>query len=308
MLAWRISISLIIATTGFALHASGDGTGFVTIDGTNVIPESIAADRRGALYIGSMAQGTIYRALPRTGRAKVWLDPRSTGIQHAMGVQVDESNRRLLVCASSLDASGVSTGSLRGFDLDSRRAVADYRLEAGGQCNDLAIGDEGTIYATDFDNGRIMRLLPGDTLLREWVRSPLLAGANGIALLGTNLYVTSYTSGRLVRISPVGKDRTAEVVEISLDGALAKPDALRAVGARRLLLVEGAGRLLEIVVSEPLVRLRIVCEGLRDDPAGVAIVGNIAWIVAGRFASLKQPDLNPRPFRAIAVPYAPESR
>ena len=157
----------------------------------------------------------------------------------------DEKAGVLWVCTS---ASGGRNGApyvgetaLKAFTLKNAALKASYAFPGNGLCNDIAVANDGTVYATDTILGRVLRLKKGATALDVWASDPtLLATADGLALLADgNVYVNSVGQGTLMRID-VKKDGSAgPIVKLEPSRPLQGPDGMRSVGSKTMLLVEG---------------------------------------------------------------------
>src|SRR5712664_1435601 len=130
------------------------------------------------------------------------------------------------------------------------------------------------------------------------------AGLDGIAFGGDgNLYVTTYAAGGLFRID-VDRGRAGRVTR--LHGAtLTLPDALRPLGRRSFLLVEGAGTLDRVDVEGDGFKAVPIRDGFRA-PTSVTRAGSTAWVSEGQlsfFFDRARKDQSPSlPFRIYAVP------
>jgi sugar lactone lactonase YvrE len=131
----------------------------------------------------------------------------------------------------------------------------------------------------------------------------LLATADGLALLADGqLYVNSVGQGTLMRI-PVNKDGSAgAIAKLETSQKLTSPDGMRSVGARTLLLVEGAGRLDEVTVNGDKAEIKVLKDGLTG-PTAVTLVGNTAYVSEARLNLRNDATKDPGPFRAVGVPY-----
>lgn len=126
------------------------------LPGERVYPEGIAVDERtGAFYIGSFADGTVYRATSGADRAEVFLAAGTDGRHTANGVRVDPAGRLWVIDSTA----GVSV-----YDIDSRRLLARFDVAGSGDrfVNDIALGADGTAYLTDSRRHRVYRITPGD--------------------------------------------------------------------------------------------------------------------------------------------------
>src|ERR1043166_10085376 len=107
----------------------------------------------------------------------------------------------------------VGETALKAFTLSNAMLKARYPFPGNGLCNDIAVARDGTVYATDTTQGRVLRLKKGATALDVWASDPMmLATADGIALLADGaVYVNSVGQGTLMRI-PVKADGSAGAI------------------------------------------------------------------------------------------------
>jgi sugar lactone lactonase YvrE len=274
--------------------ASAQGRPDIEINDTMVSPESITSTRDGTVFFGSTTKGTIYRAPPGAARAEAWILPGTTGLMNTLGVLADERSNTLWVCSSATGGRGapvVGETTLRSYDLRTAASKGVYPFPGGGLCNDIAIGSDGTAYASDTTGGRILRLKPGGSALDVWVSDPLLAVVDGITLLADgSLYANTFTTGRLIRV-PVKSDGAAgPPIQLETSRPLTRPDGLRSIGGNRMLQAEGGGRVAEITVTGDRADVRVLKEELVGATA-VTLVGDTAYVLVGRL-------------KAVAVPYS----
>jgi hypothetical protein len=82
--------------------------------------------------------------------------------------------------------------------------------------NGITFGDDGTLYAADSVNGRILALQPGGSSFAVWLDDPALkptssedpvgaSGVNGLKVFGSYLYASNTAQGTLLRI-PIWDD------------------------------------------------------------------------------------------------------
>lgn len=220
----------------------------------DVFPESITANATGDLFVGSAANGSIYRVGPGEQQARVWVPAAASGIAEMLGVFADETSNTLYACSIGMNAPperADALSALHAFTLDTGQEKAKYPLPGGAKaiCNDIATDTAGNAYVSETMGGRILVLRKGGAALEEWLAEPRLAGVNGIAV-GTDgaLYVDSMMSGKLMRIA-IARDGPGAVTELALQRPLDRPDGLRALGGNRFLLAENSGRLSLVTVS-----------------------------------------------------------
>ena len=272
----------------------------VTINGIGVLAENLTSGQDGTIYFGSTATGTIYRAAPGATRAEPWIQASAAGLSNVLGVLADDKSNTLWACQNNTGGRGgapiVGQTALRSFDLKTGAAKATYPFPTnGGVCNDMAIAADGTVYATESFANRVHRLRPGTAALDVWSTDPQLGAIDGIAILGDGqVYVNTFSSGRLFRI-PVNADGTAgTLVPIETSLPLSRPDGLRAVGPQTLIQAEGQGRATELTITGNRAEVRVLQENLTG-ATGVTLVGNNVFVLVERA-------------RAIVVPYRPSGQ
>ena len=271
----------------------------ITINDAGVQPENVTSSQDGAVYFGSTAKGTIYRAAPGASQAEPWIQASAAGLSNVLGVLADDKSNTLWVCQNSTGGRGGApvTGqtALRSFDLKTGAAKGIYPFPSnGGICNDMAIAPDGTVYATETLSNRIHRLKPGAAALDLWVPAdPRLAGVDGIAMLGDGaVYVNAFFSGDIFRI-PVNADGSAGLmVKIETSMPLSRPDGLRAVGPRTLIQAEGQGRVTELTIDGNRAEVRVVKDGL-PGASGVTLVGETALVLVERAKAVVVPYRRP---------------
>ena len=195
----------------------------ITFADARIFPESLTSTKDGTLFFGSLGQDSVYRATPSSSKAEVWIQPKANGLSTVLGVLADEDSGTLWVCASATGgrngAPVVGETALKAFNLNTAAFKASYAFPNNGLCNDIAVAKDGTVYATDTTQGRVLRLKKGAKALDVWAADPmLLATADGIALLADgHIYVNSVGQGTLMRIpvkadGSAGTDREARTV------------------------------------------------------------------------------------------------
>ena len=284
-------VAAVVVTVGSAADAQSRTE--VTINDTMVMAESVTSSKDGSIFFGSTTKGNIYRATPGAGQAEVWIQASTTGLTNVLGVLADDKASTLWVCANSTGGRGTPpTGqtALRAFDLASASPKGTWPFPNGGFCNDIAVADDGTVYATDTTGRRVLRLSPGGTALDVWIADQQLNGIDGVAVLNGGIYVNCFFSGELFRatIQPDGTAGPLTKIETSI--LFTRPDGLRTAGVNKMLQAEGQGRLTEITITGNRADVRVLKEGLTGATA-VTQVGDTAFVLAERL-------------RAVAVPYS----
>ncbi len=179
------------------------------LPGNAVYPEGIGLDpRNGDTYVGSFADGAVYRTAADASRAEVFLPAGADGRKTANGLKVDRSGR-LWVIDSGVGVSVYDTGS--------RALLA--RFEAPGDAprfvNDLDFGADGSAYLTDSMRNVVYRAVIGaegaltvayDLTTALGPRDPTVFELNGIVAdpAGKFLIVVAMSAAELYRIDLTG--------------------------------------------------------------------------------------------------------
>ena len=294
----RILLLTLLTLTSLSAFVRAQGRTEVTINDTGVQAENLTSSQDGAVYFGSTAKGTIFRAAPGATQAEPWILASTAGLTNVLGVLADDKSNTLWVCQNNTGGRGgapvAGQTALRSFDLKNGAAKGTYPFPTnGGVCNDMAVSSDGTVYATESFANRVHRLRPGAAALDVWITDPQLGAIDGIALLADGaVYVNTFMSGQLFRI-PVNPDGSAgTLMRIETSVPLNRPDGLRTVGPQTLIQAEAQGRVTELTVKGNRAEVRVLQEGLTA-ASGVTVVGSTAFVLIERA-------------KAVAVPYRPQ--
>ena len=223
----RTSATLTLAVACLAVTSCGTDTAPTTprlstayeLPGAAVYPEGIAVDARsGDSFVGSFADGAVYRAAANATRAEVFLPAGADGRKTANGLRVDH-NGRLWVIDSGVGVAVYDTGS--------RALLASFVVPGSGPrfVNDLDFGADGSAYLTDSVRNVVYRVAPeriaegrGELAVGYDLgpvlgpRDPQTFELNGIVAdpAGAYLLVVAMSAGELYRIDltggePIGK-------------------------------------------------------------------------------------------------------
>jgi sugar lactone lactonase YvrE len=225
-------------------------------------PEGVAFDPvRAAFLVGSVTHGTV-SVVGRDGTVRTLVD--DSRLVTTMGVAVDVARHRLIVANADLglaDRSSPETtfnlGAVGSYDLRTGAPLFYVDLAAltpGGQhfVNDVTVGPDGTVYATDSLAGavyRVDRTGRGSVVVHDQrlAGSPTTGfGLNGIVWAGDGLLVAALSAaGALVRI-PVAAP--ARFQTVALDAPIGSPDGLAVTGRGELALVDNtaANRIVQL--------------------------------------------------------------
>ena len=280
----------------------------ITFADARIFPESLTSTKDGTLYFGSLGQDAVYRATPKESKAVVFIKPKSNGLQSVLGVFADEKAGTLWVCASTTGGRGapvVGETALKAFNLKTGAFKASYAFPNNGLCNDVAVAKDGTLYAADTTQGRVLRLKKGATALDVWASDPVvLATVDGLAILDDGaLYANSVGQSTLMRIPITADGSAGAIVKLAPSRPLQGPDGMRSVGKMTLLLVEG-GRLDEVTIQGDKAEVKVIREGMPGITA-VTLTGKTAYVAEARLNE-RNTTTEIAPFRAIGIPYPPQ--
>lgn len=286
----------------------------ISIPGDRAFPESITSTSDGTIYIGSMAEGLVFRVAPGAAKAEVWIKPGTNGLMSVLGVLADEKSGTLWACSSDLSGMGVKVGgdnrqvALKSFDLKTGAAKSSYPLPGGkALCNDMVVAADGTLYVTDSLNPHILRLKPGASALEVWAENPLFhvekgAGLDGIAIGSDGSIVTNtFNGGGLFKVEMKSDGSAGAVTQLKTSRPITLPDGLRKLGNNTFLMIEGEGRLDVVTIDGANAKIDTVKDGY-NGPVAVTQIGPMAWVLEGQLTHLFDPKTGkPGPFHATAV-------
>ena len=279
-------------TTLPAASASAD----IRINGSRVHPESVTSDAAGNIYVGSVP-GIVYRAVAGSETAEPWIVPdAANGLMSLFGVLADEPRGLLWVCNNPPFGGPPQPGakaSLKAFDLGTGALKATHLFPGEGPavCNDIAVGPDGTTFATDTSGGRIMALAPGGEVLTTFAADPALVGIDGIAFSADGtMYINNVRDHTVQRVNRNGM-AYAGLTTLMLSEPVNGPDALRPVSGNRFLQAEGPGnRVTYVDIEGDRAVITPVRTGLDSSP-GVTRVGQTGYATEGKINYLFDPAL-----------------
>ncbi|MGW8064836.1 SMP-30/gluconolactonase/LRE family protein [Streptomyces ziwulingensis] len=263
------------------------------------LPEGITIGARPYAYLGSRANGAVYRADLRTGEGRV-VHEGGAGLA-AVGLKLDGDG--LLYIA------GGAGGTARIVDARTGVLLRTHRLtEATGHfVNDVVLHGDRAWFTDSYGpvlygvprgpRGRV-RTLP---LTGDWEQTPDGINANGIVATpdGRGLIVVRSTPGELYRVS-LGTGRATRIRLVGADDVV-NGDGLVRVG-RTLYVVQNRRNLvsvwdLDARAGRATLR-RTITDPRFDVPATAARFGDRLYLVNARFTSPQTPETT---FTAVAV-------
>ncbi|GAA3973863.1 hypothetical protein GCM10022384_25470 [Streptomyces marokkonensis] len=263
------------------------------------LPEGITIGRGPYAYMGSRADGAVYRTDLRTGRGRI-VHEGGPGLV-AIGLKLDHDG--LLYIA------GGGGGTARIVDARTGRLLRTHQLTGttGHFVNDVVLlGDRAwftdsygpVLYGVPRGRRGGVRTLP---LSGDWEQTPDVINANGVVSTpdGRGLIVVRMAAGELYRVSL----RTGRATRIRLVGAddVVNGDGLVRVG-RTLYVVQNRNNLvsvwdLDARAGRATLR-RTITDPRFDVPATAARFGDRLYLVNARFTSPQTPETT---FTAVAV-------
>lgn len=282
----------------------------IRIDDTQVFSESITSLADGTVIAGSV-KGYVYRTDPGGFLARPWIrHSPDNGILTILGVLADENSNTLWLCSVPNffgPERSEGTTALMAFDLDSGAQKGVYPFPApGGACNDITVGADGAVYASDTPNGRILLLEPGRDALRVFGQSDVLRGIDGLAFSGDwTLYANNVQTQQIFRVGIGPSGQMGELTTLNLSHRLGGPDAMRLIDGNRFIQAEsGIGRLSVVTIEGNDATLDILADNLVSSP-GATVVGDTAYVIESNIQYLLDPALRgqePEAFMLYAYP------
>jgi len=254
-------------------------------------PEGIAIGAAPVAFLGSLADGDIYRVDLKTGAGKVISEGPGTP---SVGMKLDGRGR--------LFVSGGAAGDARVIDTRTGEVLESHQLATGTTfINDVALV-AGSAWFTDSNNPVLYRLRHG-TVTNVPITGDFVYGegfnANGIAPTpdGKALLVVQSNTGKLFRVDFTGVSR-----QVALDYTLTNGDGLLTSG-RTLYAVQnqlntvavlelnraGTAATLETTVTDPRF----------DVPTTVATFAHRLYLPNARFTTTPTPTTE---YQVVAIP------
>jgi len=308
----RIVILALALALGAAFGQVPEDRDSYDIPGEATFPEGIAAlDTGEAFYVTGAGSGGIYRIDVATGEATTVLEPGSRAGFHTIGLALDAEGRLWV-------AGGESGEILRFDDPDASRAGYDasagpsavFPTPGGGPkfINDLAVGPNGDVYATDSVSPTLYRVTTAGTVVEVLIdftdsEFAYLEGfnANGIAVTddGAYLIVVAANSGRLYRVDVAN----ATVATITSEEVFVGGDGLVLDGRTLYVVQNGLDQVAVVNLSEDWLEAtvdRVIRDDRLSSAATAALVGDRLLVVNAQFAAMQTgPEL---PFTVSVLP------
>lgn len=154
--------AVLVVVSAPAAQAATEPTRVLTMSYPN-LPESIAVDRSGNMYIGVPFTHSVQKATPQGNFSTLATFPATT---FPLGVRLDRYGNIFVAVASS-GVWGIPAGG---------GPAKQLANQPNGLWNGLAFDRHGNLYVSDSHNGAIWRLSKDDGSFTQWSASPLLPG------------------------------------------------------------------------------------------------------------------------------------
>ncbi len=267
-------------------------------------PEGIVAGTGNEFYVGSLADGSIYRGDFRTGAGEVIFTPDDGGM--AVGLAFDQSTKYLYV-------SGGGTGGAYVLDTRSLEVVASFSF-GGLFVNDVVVTQYAAYFTDSFTPNLYVVALDNRkeptgetealTLSGDFDFQPGGFNANGIEASpdGRDLIVVNSAFGALYKVDP----QTAAAQRIDLEGGtVASGDGILLVGKTLYVVQNFLNQIAEVSLS-PDYLTGTITDLITDEdfriPTTVTRKGSTLYAVNARFDVA--PPAAPAPnvdFEVVAV-------
>jgi sugar lactone lactonase YvrE len=302
----RMPIGASVLVLLLAASPAATAPSEITVNDTDVFPESITRAQDGTLIFGSLGKPILYRATPGSSTAEPWI--HLEGVKTVtLGVLANSTSNTLYACVvdqvsdATPPAQPQRRSSLRAFDLRTGAAKGRYPLPGDSNtCNDISIGPDAKAYITDTPNGRVLRL-NGDQLEVVVDDKAHLASIDGLTFLGGVLYVNTVMTGHIYRVPLDNGSKAGALVDMQLSQPLAGPDGMRAQGNVIYVAENQGGRVSALRITGDRAEVTVLKSGYQT-PTGVAPAGDTLWVSEAKFNYQRDPKLgNPNPFKAFAL-------
>ena len=257
-------------------------------------PEGIVAGTGNDFYVGSLADGSIYRGDFRTGEGEIIFTPES-GV--AVGLDYDARTGYLYV-------SGGAGGGAYVLDTRSGEVVATYDF-GGGFVNDVIVTREAAYFTESFA-GPVLYVAPlandgtptGDTqtltLGGDYTFVPGGFNSNGIEAAPDDsaLIVVNSTTGTLYRVDP----ETGNALAIDLGGeTVTNGDGILLTGKTLYVVRNQNNEIVEIDLAPDYLSGEVTDVITDPDfrvPTTVTRKGSTLYAVNARFGTTPGPDVD----------------
>ena len=263
------------------------------------IPEGIEYDStNGRILTGSLAEGSIFQIHPDGRVTAVVTDP---DLVSSVGIEVDEPRNRLLVANSDravFGGGGAGQAKLGVYNLtsgeplamvDLAAAIANPPADAVYFVNDVAVGEDGTAYATDSRMNVVYRVGTDYTASVLYRFEPMEGlGLNGIVHHPSG-YLLVAGGSRLYKVTLNQPSAT----EVTLPEPVPGQDGMLWTADGNLAIVSNSGsRVVALTSSDDWATAQLAGVATYEGQATTAAaVGDQLYVVHPHFADADPPSV-----------------
>lgn len=162
-----------------------------TIGEGDLAPEGIAySEKTRKLYLGSIKRKIV--SVAEDGTYEQFVAPGTGGLGAVLGIRIDEERGELWAVSSAVNdkAPDMVLGLFR-FRLADGQLIKTYAIEDADKqmLNDIAIGKDGSVYATASISGALWRVGPASGTVEKFLPDSALPDPNGIAATPDGKYL-----------------------------------------------------------------------------------------------------------------------
>lgn len=260
-------------------------------------PEGIVTGRGTEFFVGSLADGSVYRGDLRTGEGEVLVSPSDGSGRVAVGLSYDRRSDYLFV-------AGNGTGKAFVYDAETGEDAADYQLTAPGSFVNDVVVTRSAAYFTDSFRSFLYRVplgpagrLPEQSEIEEielggdFEFVPGAFNTNGIDAPpdGEYLIIVNSSTGLLYGVDP----ETGDASEIDLGGEIVTSGDGILLDGRTLYVVRNSLNQIAVVELDPGATEGEIVDTITDPafdiPTTVAEFGNALYAVNARFGTTPTP-------------------
>lgn len=232
MKLFKFGIIILVATGLLACNAARLSPAVIKFESDSLYPEGVAWDAKNKRFlvtsirkgvIGSVSDDGIY-----------WVFAKDPRMVSAVGIKIDASRDRVLVCNADPGAAEKSSKNTTGklaalavFRLSTGKIIHYVDLgkgiDGGHFCNDITIDQDGTAYITDSFSSVIYKVdvnYNASVLIDDKAFSGKSFSLNGIVVKDNYLIVAKMNSGQLFKIPLNNPSAFSEIkLKQKLEGA-----------------------------------------------------------------------------------------
>lgn len=276
----------------------------------NLVPEGIAYSAiTHKLYLGSIKRKIV--SIAEDGSYEEFVPPARDGLASVIGLRVDDSRNELWAVSNVVREreTDMVTGLFR-FRLSDGELIKAYPIPTADKemLNDVAIGQDGSAYATASNSGALYRVDPKTDSVEKFLPDKALPDPNGIAVTPDGKYLLVAGWYGITRVDLRKKqtrllEKPANVADGCLDGMYIYRNAI--VGIQNC--VHDTGRIMRYDTAfdwSKIMSARVIesYNPMFDGITTAAIAGNDLYFQANtQFHKLHEPGVKFDPIKILRL-------